>query len=89
MVVEWWSSGGRIPREDNGGASYVGGVTSRDSCGDSPEAVAMAHSTHHTDTANESTLLALVEYECISASEHRRASECEWTTTNGRLRKMR
>ena len=41
----------------------------------------MAHSTHHTDTANESTLLALVEYECISASEHRRASECEWTTT--------
>ena len=39
----------------------------------------MAHSTIHTDTAKESTLLALTEYECISARACERRGT-EWGT---------
>ena len=45
----------------------------------------MAHSTIHTDTAKESTLLALTEYECISARACERRGT-EWARGGARVR---
>ena len=45
----------------------------------------MAHSTIHTDTAKESTLLTLTEYECISARACERRGT-EWARGGARVR---